>query len=79
MHAPGNVDPEREYKLKSILEESKSKYLIEWEDDEETGQRFENTWEPKRNANQQAIEDWERQKAKKRGNVLVAPRLFRSY
>ena len=65
-HAHGKFDPYREYKLKSIVGENAKEYLISWEDDEITGEVFVDTWEPKRNANRQAIEDWEKQKAEKK-------------
>ena len=48
--------------MKQIIDERNNKYLIEWEDDEETGQSYENTWEPKRNANKLAVADWEERK-----------------
>ena len=70
-HPHGNVDPEREYKLKSIVGESATEYLINWEDDEETGEKFENTWEPKDHANQEAVDDWEAQKADKKSEIYV--------
>ena len=65
LHAHGKIDPKREYKIKSIVDESDTKYLISWEDDEVTGESFSDTWEPKRNANQEAIDDWEQQNADK--------------
>ena len=66
-HPHGEIDPNREYKLKAIVREHKFKgYLISWEDDEATGEKFEDSWEPKENANQEAIDDWERQKAEKK-------------
>lgn len=68
-HSHGAFDPDREYKLKSIVGEDKTRYLISWEDDEVTGEVFEDTWEPKRNANRQAIEDWEKQKSDKKSKL----------
>lgn len=62
-HPHGQVDYNRVYKLRSILDESRGRYLIEWEDDEVTGESYEPTWEPKRNANKVAVEDWKRRKA----------------
>lgn len=59
-------DPDREYKLKSIIGETETHYLIEWENDEETGEVFEDSWEPKENANREAVADYEFQKAEKR-------------
>lgn len=51
-------EADREYKIRTIVAESRKKYLIDWEDDEQTGETFEPTWEPKAYANQLAIEDW---------------------
>ncbi|KAK5119879.1 hypothetical protein LTR85_007205 [Meristemomyces frigidus] len=64
-HPHGVVDFEREYKIKNILDEKDRQYLIDWEDDEVTGEHYEPSWEPKANANKEAVADWERQKAEK--------------
>ncbi|KAK3707652.1 hypothetical protein LTR37_012000 [Vermiconidia calcicola] len=65
-HPHGEYDPESEYKIKSIIGENKTHYHISWEDDEITGEQYENTWEPKKFANQLAIDDWKAQKAGRR-------------
>ena len=65
-HPHGKVDYEREYEVKSIVDETKTTYQISWEDDEVTGEKFLDTWEPKQNVNQLAIDDWERQKRAER-------------
>ena len=65
MHPHGQFDLQKEYKLKSIVGENKTKYLISWENDEVTGEPFEDTWEPKSHANQEAVEHWEGLKADK--------------
>jgi hypothetical protein len=65
-HPHGDVDPEKEYKLRSIIAERPGQYLIDWEDDEETGEPYEPSWEPKANANRQAVADWKRRKAERR-------------
>ncbi|KAK5164626.1 uncharacterized protein LTR77_009832 [Saxophila tyrrhenica] len=65
-HPHGFVDPNKEYKIRSIIGETTNQYHISWEDDEQTGESFEDTWEPKKHANRLAIEDWENQKAQKR-------------
>ena len=65
-HAHGEIVPGRLYKLKSIVGEDETRYLISWENDEVTGETYEDTWEPKKNANRQAREDWEKQKAEKK-------------
>ena len=63
-HPHGDVDYAKEYKIKSILDEKGKQYLIDWEDDELTGERYQPSWEPKGNANKEAIADWNLQKAR---------------
>lgn len=62
---------ETEYLLKSILDENKTHYLVDWEDDPVTGEIFDPTWEPHEFANKNAIRDWEAQKAKGKSKYLV--------
>jgi len=62
-HPHGRIDYDRDYELRAILDERRGRYLIDWEDDKVTGESYEPTWEPKRNANKSAVEDWERRKA----------------
>ncbi|RMY05289.1 hypothetical protein D0868_06489 [Hortaea werneckii] len=64
-HPHGDVDYTKEYKINTILAENERQYLIDWADDEETGEHYEPTWEPKRFANREAINDWKQQKAQK--------------
>lgn len=64
-HPHGDIDIDREYKLRTILDETKTHYLIDWEDDSETGEQFEPSWEPKANANPEAVSDWKSVKAAK--------------
>lgn len=45
--------------------------MIRWEDDEETGEKFADSWEPKANANREAIADWKKQKADKKSKNLL--------
>lgn len=61
-HPHGEIDSQREYKVRGILQEKKKTYLIDWEDDEVTGESYPPTWEPKANANQLAIDEWESRK-----------------
>lgn len=53
--------PEVEYKVRNILEESATRYRIDWEDGP-NGEKYDPTWEPKEYANEAAILDWEEQK-----------------
>lgn len=64
-HPHGDVDFEKEYKIRAIVGELKNKYQIDWEDDSDTGESYPKTWEPKKNANALAVADWERKKAAK--------------
>jgi hypothetical protein len=65
-HPHGQIAVDKTYKVRSILDESKTSYKIDWEDDSVTGEKYDPTWEPKANANQAAIDDWTRQKKRKR-------------
>ncbi|KAK5126538.1 hypothetical protein LTR08_004666 [Meristemomyces frigidus] len=73
-HPHGNVDSEVEYKIKNIIDEKGGKYLIDWEDDEVSGVSYEATWEPKGNANKQAIVDWNRQQSEKLKAPPITPK-----
>ena len=53
--------------VKNIIAESDGKYLIDWED--AGGKSFEPTWEPKKYANEEAVRDWESEKAKKQAHA----------
>jgi hypothetical protein len=60
------------YKVRSIIDESKTSYKIDWEDDPVTGEKYAPTWEPKANANQAAIDDWllhQKRKKRKRDSI----------
>ncbi|KAM0723653.1 hypothetical protein Q7P37_000641 [Cladosporium fusiforme] len=69
-HPHGKFDKDQEFKVRTILQERVSKkkfeYLIDWEDDEATGAKFDPTWEPEDNVNEEARADWEAQKAAKK-------------
>ena len=57
------LESEREYDIKSIIDENETQYHIDWEDDDVTGEEFQPTWEPKEYANHLAVMDWRRRKA----------------
>jgi len=57
-----HADSQQEYKIKNILDETKTHYLIDWENSKD-GEVFAPTWEPKHHANELAVTDWEAQKA----------------
>ncbi|KAK1825308.1 hypothetical protein LTR12_000108 [Friedmanniomyces endolithicus] len=64
-HPHGEVDPERLYTLRSIIDEKPGHYLIDWEDDPVTGEAFDPTWEPKRNVTKPAIQEWNAEKSRR--------------
>ncbi|KAI7528070.1 hypothetical protein KC331_g15947, partial [Hortaea werneckii] len=39
-HPHGDVDYTKEYKINTILAENERQYLIDWADDEETGEHY---------------------------------------
>lgn len=55
-------DPEQLWEIRDIIDENKTKYLIDWKDNPITGESYKPTWEPKAHANREAIADWERRK-----------------
>jgi hypothetical protein len=62
-HPHGEVDYDKEYKVRDILDEKGATYLVDWEDDSETGEKFPPTWEPKKNVNELAVESWLKKQA----------------
>ncbi|KAL1589764.1 hypothetical protein WHR41_01617 [Cladosporium halotolerans] len=76
-HPHGDFDDEKFYKVRTVLEERGShknrQYLIDWEDDEQTGEKFEPTWEPRENVNEEALADWAEQKAAKGNDARTTP------
>ncbi|KAI9847954.1 MAG: hypothetical protein M1837_001471 [Sclerophora amabilis] len=47
------------HRIKGIIGEDRTRYRIDWEDNTATGEATPPTWEPKANANEEAIADWE--------------------
>lgn len=58
VHPHGDFDPDQEYEIDAIIDETKQKYLIRWKDNSVTGERYNDSWEPKDLANRFAVEDW---------------------
>lgn len=46
-------------------------YQIDWEDDKETGEKFNPTWEPKENLTKVALDDWEKLKLAKQSGMFA--------
>ncbi|KAI9758423.1 MAG: hypothetical protein M4579_003052 [Chaenotheca gracillima] len=63
---PDSGVPPEFFKLRAIIAEDRSRYKIDWEDNSVTGEKYPPTWEPKANANREAVEDWERTKQRKK-------------
>lgn len=53
------------YEINDIIGETRSKYLIDWKDNPVTGEIYSPTWEPKRNADAEAVADWNLEKARR--------------
>ncbi|KAK6438380.1 hypothetical protein LTR95_005418 [Oleoguttula sp. CCFEE 5521] len=70
-HAHGKIDPEKFYSAKDIIDEDKTHYLVDWENDSDTGEIYEPTWEPHANLTAKAIADWEAKKSAKKRNVTT--------
>jgi hypothetical protein len=43
--------------------------LIDWEDNERTGEKYIPTWEPKENLTERALSDWEAEKLAKQAGM----------
>ncbi|KAH6664409.1 hypothetical protein B0J14DRAFT_245299 [Halenospora varia] len=58
---------EQEYPVREIRDEEnrngKLWYLIDWEDNKITGEKYDQTWEPAEFVNEEAIRDWEEQRS----------------
>lgn len=67
-HPHGEFDEDKEYKIRAIVDETKTRYQIEWEDDEVSGEQYPLSWEPKGFANKLAVEDWEETKKQRRSS-----------
>ncbi|KAK3631303.1 hypothetical protein LTR56_016938 [Elasticomyces elasticus] len=73
-HPHGEIDPEKLYTIRNIIDERRGEYRIDWEDDPKTGERFEPTWEPKANVTEDAVKEWNEQKARRpRQSISVRP------
>ena len=51
-------DADREWAAREILAESASQYLIDWDSDSDTGEKYSPTWEPKQNASKILVSRW---------------------
>ncbi|KAK5709948.1 hypothetical protein LTR17_019336 [Elasticomyces elasticus] len=73
-HPHGEIDPEKLYIIRNIIDERRGEYRIDWEDDPKTGESFEPTWEPKGNVTEDAVKEWNEQKTRRpRQSISVRP------
>lgn len=73
-HPHGDYDEEAYYQVRTVLKErivrKKVEYLIDWEDNERTGETYTPTWEPKENLTERALADWEAEKLAKQAGMF---------
>ncbi|KAK3997574.1 citron Rho-interacting kinase [Cladorrhinum sp. PSN332] len=74
---PSSPEPAEQYfTIRDILaekyERDKLLYLVDWEDDPTTGEKYEPTWEPDKNVTAAAIADWEIKKLHSQGAQIVS-------
>ncbi|KAM0707719.1 hypothetical protein Q7P35_004367 [Cladosporium inversicolor] len=73
-HPHGDYSADEYYQLRTVLDErvvrKKVEYLIDWEDNERTGEKYTPTWEPKENLTERALVDWEAEKLAKQAASL---------
>lgn len=62
------AETEKYYEARGILQESPTQYLIDWAPDSDTGEEYDPSWEPKENANQLLIADWNKFKEQQSQN-----------
>ena len=76
-HPHGDYDEDEYYKVRTVLDErivrKKVEYLIDWEDNERTGQKYTPTWEPKENLTERALADWEAEKLARQAGMSCSP------
>lgn len=75
-HHQEDADSKQFYAVRDIIDENETKYLIDWEDDPVTAERYEPTWEPKINATRKAIEDWEKIKRSRARSAFLIGTVF---
>ena len=62
-------DADKEWAAREILAESSNQYLIDWDSDSETGEKYSPTWEPKQNASRTLIRRWKEDRISKNSSV----------
>jgi hypothetical protein len=73
-HPHGDYDEEKYYQVRTVLDQrtirKKVEYLIDWEDNERTGEKYTPTWEPKENLTERALADWEAEKLARQAGMF---------
>ena len=64
--------PEDYFKIRGVLQHKNGKYLVDWEDHPNTGEKYTPTWEPKKNLNKEALHDWKQTQTKQRAEEREA-------
>lgn len=64
--------------IRGVLQYKNGKYLVDWEDNPDTGEKYSPTWEPKKNLNEEALQDWKETQAKQRAEKKKALKLKNS-
>lgn len=79
-HPHGDYDEEEYYQLRTVLKErivrKKVEYLIDWEDNKLTGEKYTPTWEPKENLTERALADWEAEKLARQAGMFPSPSIL---
>ncbi|KAF2232397.1 hypothetical protein EV356DRAFT_252042 [Viridothelium virens] len=52
------------FEIRDVLKYRNGRYLVQWEDNPDTGEKYSPTWEPKKNLNEEALEHWKQNQAK---------------
>ncbi|KAL9083884.1 MAG: hypothetical protein Q9165_008354 [Trypethelium subeluteriae] len=58
------TQPSDYFEIRDVLEYKNGRYLVQWEDNPDTGEKYTPTWEPKKNLNEGALEYWKQNQAK---------------
>lgn len=71
------AETEKYYEARGILQETTTQYLIDCAPDSDTGEEYDPSWEPKENANQLLVADWNKfkeQESQKKSARKKSPR-----
>ncbi|KAI9685034.1 MAG: hypothetical protein M1822_005426 [Bathelium mastoideum] len=63
------------FEVRDILQYKNGLYLVDWEDNPDTGEKYNPTWEPKKNLNQKALVHWEQNQVEQRRQRKESERL----